>query len=795
MSKNLYLPEGAARAERTAFLNERMRAVKPAVCLERARLITESYMQTEGQPWVIRRAAGLRHILENMTVFIDERELIVGNHASHPRWAPLYPDTGAFSAKELELLPVRDVDRLQITAEQKRELLEDIYPWWQGRSLADLSWQRFSAAQRELFGFENNVFNALSRTRSGYGHYLPDIKMIIEHGFCDVSRRAEQKLAALPAGDEHADFYRAALIICAGVKTFAGRYARLAAEQCRSERDPARRAELALIERACKQVPWQPARNFPEAVQSYWFTLLIDYIFQNGSAISCGRPDQFWYPFYRADIDSGALTRDEAQQFVEALFVKHNDVIKACTYNSARNNGGFSTSAHMIVGGLDRSGNDACNELTMLMLDADRNVFDCEPNIGVRVSVKNPDALPRKVFDTLADIGGGKYPLFNDEVIIDALTHDGLPLELARDYSIVGCVEPSPYGCSLSISNACYFNLAKCLELALNDGRCALSGKQIGPHSGDAAVFASFDEVVAAYEKQLCYFVGEMCDALNVIEKAIADYTPHIYCSLLLADCIERGVDAAAGGSRYNYCGVQGVGSPDVGDSLAAIKKCVFEDKSLSMARLVELLRTDFEGGAKERRALLAAPKYGNDDDYADMLVRYAGESYCREVALRHEWRGGKFRPGLYCVSANTPIGRKTGALPSGRGARTPLADGGISPKHGMDKNGPTAVFRSAAKYNLRLVTNGVDLNMKLLPSLAAGDEDRRKLVALLRGYFAAGGMHVQFNVLSDEMLRDAQRHPENYRSLVVRVAGYSAFFIDLDKDIQNEIIARNAMN
>ena len=794
-----YLPEGLTRRERTKILNADMRSSVPSICLERARLVTESYKESEGQPWILRRARALAHILTNMTIFISPEELIVGNHASKQRFAPLYPETGSLSKKELDLMPIRDVDTLQISEEQKKELLEQIYPWWQGKCLEDITWFRFPTELRSIAKTQYAVFDVLSRSRSGYGHYLPNIARIINKGFCAIESEAKAQLDSLsekdPCYEDRRNFYEAARIICPAINHFATRYSVLADSLAADTNDPRRALELKLISSACRQVPYRQARNFHEALQSYWFTLLIDYIFQNGSAISCGRFDQFIYPYYQADLRRGILTRDEAQEFLEALWIKHNDVIKACTYNSARNNGGFSTSSHLTVGGMALDGSDACNDLTFLCLDADRNVFNCEPNIGIRVCRSNPLALPKKVFDILSDVGGGKYPLFNDETIINALTRDGLSLKEARDYAIVGCVEPNPYGTSLSISNACYFNLAKCFELALTDGKCLLSSKQMGPHTGDASQFHSIEDVMHAFETQTAWFINKMTDSLNLIERTIAEITPHIYCSLLLDDCMAKGMDSTAGGSRYNYCGVQGVGAPDVGDSLEAIDKLVFREKRITMAELLFLLKTNFTGNDKALAMLLFdAPKYGNDIDEVDRYVRYAAEFYCLEISKHKEGRGGKFRPGLYCVSANTPLGRNVGAMPSGRKATTPLADGGVSPKQGADEHGPTAVFLSVSKLNWSLVTNGGDLNMKLLPSLAKTEADRIKLAQLIRGYFAAGGMHVQFNIISDEILRDAQLHPEKHRNLVVRVAGYSAFFVDLDVEIQNEIISRTAM-
>jgi len=793
------LPGGITCGERTENLNKDMRNSLPSICLERARLVTESYRSTEGEPYILRRAKALAHILRKMTIFIRPEELIVGNHASQQRFAPLYPETGPFSRKELDLMPVRKVDTLVITKEQKAELLNEIYPWWKGRSLEDFVLERMPPELQKMIQAPNNVFDVLSRARSGYGHYLPDIAMVINRGFIYIEQAAQKHLDNLKPGEdryaEKRDFYQASLIIVSAVRDFAGRFSAHAMELAKDEPNIRRREELKLIANNCARVPYFPAANFYEALQAYWFTLLVDYIFQNGSAISCGRFDQFMFPFYENDIVQKALTKDEAQGLIEALWVKHNDVIKACTYNSARNNGGFSTSAHLTLGGVNIDGSDACNELTFLCLEADKNVFNCEPNIGIRINKNNPLELTQKVFDILAKVGGGKYPLFNDEIILKALIKDGLPREEAVDYAIVGCVEPNPYGKSLSISNACYFNLAKCLEFVMTNGKCLLTGNETGLKTGDPVNFSRIDDVKAAYAKQVAFFVRKMAEALNVIEEVIAEYTPHVYCSLLLHDCMDRGLDSAGGGSRYNYCGVQGVGVPDVGDSLAAIEELVFRQKKISMERLVALLWNNFEDGETERNMLInKAPKYGNDDDRVDMLARFAGEVFCEEAVKQPEWRGGKFRPGLYCVSANTPLGRQVGAMADGRLSKTPLADGGISPKQGVDLKGPTAVFLSASKLNLELVSNGVDLNMKLLPSLVRSEGDRKKMAQMIQGYFNAGGMHVQFNVISNETLLAAQKNPDTYRNLVVRVAGYSAFFTDLDVEIQNEIISRTAM-
>ncbi len=646
---------------------------------------------------------------------------------------------------------------------------------------------------------ENRVFNPVSRTRSGYGHYSPDFPTILSEGFAGVERTARHALAELSdldpgyAGKRH--FYQSVLIVVDGVKTFSRRYADLAGAMAGQEKDPRRRRELQLIQSVCERVPYQPARTYHEALQSYWFTLLIDYIGQNGSAISAGRFDQYIYPFYKADIENSHITREDAMELLEALLVQHLDIIKAGAYESVRNNGGFATTIHLGLSGVDKDGNDATNELSYMVLEADRNVFNSEPNIGVRVSRNTPDALLEKVLENLVFQGGGKYPIFNDDAIIPALEHDGVSHEDAMDYSIVGCVEPTPSGNTMGLTNACFFNVAKCLELALNDGVCMLSNQQMGPHTGDVAAMRSYEDVWQAFQTQLDYFTRRTILAMNLIVDAIAAHSPHIYCSLVTKGCLEKRLDSAAGGAKYNYVGIQAVGIADTADSLAVLKKMVFIDKAIDLSHFRDLLRDNFRQDELFRqRCLNHVAKYGNDDDEVDAIAVEVAESYCRLIRRGRDMRGGLYRPGLYCLSSNTPIGRQTAALPSGRLAGTPLGDGGVSPKHGMDISGPTAAAKSVAKLKHYLATNGTNYNQKYLASLMAKPENRRRFIALIRTYFKLGSFQIQFNILSPKTLRDAQINPEAHRSLVVRVAGYSAFFVELDSEIRDEIIQRTEL-
>lgn len=800
MSEKIYLPEGIRREERTKRLNDSMRGTKPGICVERARLVTESYKMTEGEPVILRRAKALAYILDHMTVFINDDELIVGNHASKQRWAPMFPEICPFSKKELDLCPTRNVDTLQISEEDKKYLLEEIYPYWAKKNLSDISFNYFPNDLAAMLTSDIKVFDPISRSRSGYGHYIADIRKVVEKGFVFIEGEAQKYLIELSILDpnyaEKMLFYKSVSIICQAMKRFAERYSRLAKKMAEVEKRVYRKRELELIATVCKTVPYYPAQTYHQALQSYWFTLLVDYIFQNGSAISAGRFDQYIYTYYKKDIESGFMSRDDAQELLEALLIKHCDIVKAGTFSSAKNNGGFATTTHLTLSGVDKEGNDATNDLSHLILEADRNVFNFEPNIGIRVSLKTPDSIIEKVLETLVLKEGGKYPIFNDDAIIPALCADGVNLELSREYGVVGCVEPTPSGSCMGITNASFFNVAKCLELALNNGICMLSGKRMGPETGNPTEFTSFEDLLEAFLQQMNYFVDHMILALNIIIKTIAENTPHIYCSLLLDDCLAKGLDSTAGGTRFSYVGVQGVGIIDTADSLEAIKKLVFEEKRVAMSELIDALKTNFEGNEVLRQILINhAPKFGNDNDEVDRLAQFVAEKYCTSVKRGKDFRNGQYRAGLYCLSSNVPLGKQTAALPSGRLACSPLGDGGLSPKHGMDTRGPTAAARSVAKINHAMATNGVNYNQKYLPTILTTAQNRHRLVKLIRTYFELGGFQIQFNIVTAETLRKAQMNPDAYRGLVVRVAGYSAFFIELDKDVQNEIILRTEQN
>jgi pyruvate formate-lyase/glycerol dehydratase family glycyl radical enzyme len=782
---------------RTARLNREILEVEPEICLERARLVTRSYRETENEPMLIRRAKALAKVLREMTIFVQRDQLIAGNQAGKLRATPLFPETEAeYLAKEIDLFPRREQDRLQVAPRAKEELLQEILPYWRHRTVKEIALAAMPEETRRLVQLEDQVFSVDIHLTGSIGHVLVDYDHVMAKGLLRIKGEIQEKLEALDLtdpelGGKHA-FYQAELILCDAIMDWAGRYAREAERLAATEPDPRWQAELRRIAETCARVPAWPAGGFREAVQSFWFTHLLLYIEQDGLAVSPGRFDQYMYPYYRRSIEDGLITREEAQELLECLWIKFTEVMRAYDFECAKYYAGFSISENIVLGGQDREGNDATNELSFMCLEAEAHTSLSQPNLGVRVHSGTPGGFFMKAVE-VASTGRTKPEFFSDEVGIPALVSLGVPLEEARDYGISGCVEAVPPHAN-GMTNAAMSNIGKALELALNDGVCRLSGKQIGPRTGDPRNFRSIEEVVGAFRAQVAAYVRQMVTALNVIERTHAQVYPLPYFSLVMDDCLERGLDITAGGARYNYTGPQAVGLGDVADSLAAIKKLVFEENRVSMAELVEALEANFEDREPLRQALIhKAPKWGNDDDYVDELAREVVGIFCDEVAQYRNTRGGVYRPGVYSVSANVPLGLHVGALPNGRLSRTPLADG-VAPVHGVDLEGPTAIVKSVAKLDHRKITNGTILNLKFTPELLSNSRGKEGLAHLIRTFFDLGGWHVQFNVVSAEKLRAAQKDPERHKGLIIRVAGYSAFFVELDSAVQDDIIDRTEL-
>lgn len=782
---------------RTRKLNDEILAVRPEICIERARIVTLSYKETETQPVLIRRAKALARVLREMSIFIQRDQLIVGAQAGKLRAAPLFPETEAeYLEQEIDQFSKREQDRLLVRPEVKKELLEQILPYWKHKTVKEIALEAMPARTRELVLLEQPIFSVDIHLTGSIGHVLVDYDKVLAKGLLRIKEEIEAKLESLDLCDPDQAgrwaFYQAEVIICEAIVDWAQRYTAEAERLARTEGDSRWKGELERIAAICRRVPAHPARDFREAVQSFWFLHLLLFVEQNGLGVSPGRFDQYMYPYYARSTEQELITREEAQELVECLWVKLTEIMRAYDLDCAKYFAGFSIGENIVLGGQNGGGRDTTNELSYMCLAAESNTRLTQPNLGVRVHPNTPHDFFVKAVE-IAATGRTKPEFFNDDVAIPSLMSIGVPLEEARNYGVSGCVEPVPPHCN-GETNAAMSNLGKALELALNDGVCRLTGSQIGPKTGNPRQFQSFAEVFDAFRAQIRFYVKQMVTALNVIERTHARIFPLPYMSLVLDDCLEKGVDVTAGGARHNYTGPQAVGLADVADSLAVIKKLVFAEKKLSMEELVDALDADFADKEVLRQMLLSkAPKWGNDDDYVDNIAREVADVYCKEVSQYRNTRGGVYRPGIYSVSANVPLGTHVGALPNGRLSRTPLADG-VSPVHGCDLHGPTAIARSVAKLDHELITNGTILNMKFTPKLLETDVGREGLAGLVRTYFDLGGWHVQFNVVSAETLRAAQKNPAEYKGLIIRVAGYSAFFVELDRGVQDDIIDRTEL-
>jgi formate C-acetyltransferase len=788
---------------RVAKLFEQAVNAEPSLCVERARYFTRSWKETEGLPYQIRRARAVEKVVENMTVYILEGELIVGNVATKPRGSIVAPEYQTTILHKELLDPVkapdiRPYDRMTVSREAKEELMNDILPYWMDKtieyhSMREMSRECVNAALSSESEFETAPAGTEIHMRHGAGHLNAGYSKIITRGARSIINEAAERMRGLREDEtDKREFYEAVIIVYEAFIKYARRYAGLAMEQASTEKDPVRKKELFEIAERCRWVPEHPARTFIEAVQATWFTQQFVFgIEQEDTGCSPGRMDQYLYPFYQADREAGRLTDDDAQEIIELFFIKCGHMSIAFDYATARYYAGFSLTQTITVGGVDKRGNDATNELSYMFLEAEAQVPLFQPEFAARIHKNSPFEYLKKIAE-VSRLGHGKPKMFVDEVAVPAMLSRGVTLEEARDYCIVGCVEPSPSGNMCGWTNAVQFNLAKCMELVMTQGVCLLTGKRMGPKTQDPATFKNMDDVVAALREQVRYFVKLVAGAINTYVKYHGIYATNPFTSATLEGCLESGADMIRGGAKYKAIGINGVAVPDVGDSLAALDKVVFRDRKYTMEQIVEALKADFEGYGDIRHDLLYnAPKYGNDIDFADRYARMAGQLWCEEAGKFTGPHGERYFPGAFTVSSNVPHGMQTGALPSGRKAGEPLANGGISATNGSDTHGPTALIKSAVKVDSVAANNGTLLNMRFSPSVLKEERDIIKFANFLRAYCLAGGYHIQFNVVSSSLLKKAQVTPGQYKNLLIRVAGYSAYYTELSKEVQDDLIAR----
>ena len=786
---------------RMEAFREALLTAMPDICVERAIITTKSYKANLHQPLAIRRALMLKDVLEQMSIFIEPETLIAGNHASANRAAPIFPEYAMdWVIAELDEFDKRDGSRFTIT-EERKEALRGIAPFWENNTIKDRGLAAMPESSR-LF-YDLGIIKAEGNITSGDAHVAVKYAELLEEGLEQIKARTVRRLGELDLTEytnlHKSYFLRAVEIVCEAVIAFAARYAKLAADMAQSEEDSVRRAELLEMSRILSKVPRGPAERFHEAVQSTWLVHLVLQIESNGHSLSYGRMDQFLFPYYERDLAAGLLTEESACELLTNLWMKPYTINKIRSWTHTRFSAGSPLYQNVTVGGQTRDERDAVNPLTYLILRSVAQSGLPQPNLTVRYHRGLDDRFMKECIEVLR-LGFG-MPAFNsDEVIIPSFIEKGVTREDAYDYSAIGCVEvavPGKWG--YRPTGMSFLNFPKSLLIALNDGVDPASGTRLCEGVGHVRDMQSFDNVRAAWEKIIREFTRHCIIIDSCVDTVLEQHTADILCSALCDDCIERGLNLKEGGAVYDFISDLQVGIANLADSLAAIKKCVFEDKTVSPAELWEALAANFAGEkyAAIRKLLLDAPKYGNDDDYADLLLREAYDVYIDEMKKYRNTRfgrgpiGGVYYAGTSSISANVPQGAGTGATPDGRLAGEPLAEG-CSPSHGMDQNGPTAVFKSVSKLPTREITGGVLLNQKVTPQVLEHEGDRMKLIALLRTFFdRLDGFHVQFNVVSRETLLDAQANPEKHRDLIVRVAGYSAFFNVLSKATQDDIIKR----
>ena len=841
-----YYTQEIPKTDRIPRLVAHLYAKMPEIESARARLITESYKATEDKPVIMRRALAFAHILDNIPIIIREGELVVGSSTIAPRGCQTYPE---FSYKwleaEFETVAERKADPFYIADQTKKELLAaDAY--WEGKTTSDLATALMTEETKKAI--EHNIFTPGNYFYNGVGHVTVQYDKVLAMGYRGIIEEIQQELDRCNPGDgdycTKSQFLKAAILSCEAVIRYARRYAQLAEKEAAACTDSARKQELLQIAANCARVPEHGAATFHEACQSFWFVQQLLQLESSGHSISPGRFDQYMYPYYKKDLEAGRLTRESAQELIDCIWVKLNDLNKCRDAASAEGFAGYSLFQNLIVGGQDKEGLDVTNDLSFMCITASKHVFLPQPSLSIRVWNKSPHDLLLKAAD-LTRTGIGLPAYYNDEVIIPSLLSRGLTLEDARDYNIIGCVEPQKAGKTEGWHDAAFYNMCRPLELVFSNGWD--KGEKISIETGAVEDMATFEEFYDAYKKQMDYNISLLVNADNAIDVAHATRCPLPFLSCMVDDCVKRGKSVQEGGAVYNFTGPQGFGIANMADSLYAIKKLVFDEKKVTLAeykralamnygqgfdavsageivteilreiRKVNLPEMDRNGMTvdeaqvagmiaavmsaelpaeekkryEELRAMIdEVPKFGNDNEEVDMFARDVAYTYTRPLLNYRNPRGGQFQAGLYPVSANVPLGAQTGATPDGRLAHTPVADG-VSPSAGKDVYGPTAAANSVSKLDHGIASNGTLFNQKFHPTALSGEKGLENFVALIRSYFDQKGSHMQFNVVDRETLLDAQAHPEKYAHLVVRVAGYSALFTTLSKSLQDDIIRR----
>ncbi len=827
-----------AKSARIARMVEYLYSKMPEIEADRAILVTESYRETEGLPMITRRAKAFEHIMDNLPITLRPEELIAGSATLNPRGCQVFPEFSfSWLEDEFDTVATRTADPFYISEDTKKKLHE-VYKYWPGKTTSELALAYM--APEAVQAIEHNIFTVGNYFYNGVGHVTVKYEEVLKIGYRGIINKAKAELEKCNFGDAdyaaRTHFLNAVITSCEAVIRYAKRYAKLALEEAEKCSDPVRKQELLIIAKNCANVPENGAAGFYEACQSFWFVQMILQIESSGHSISPGRFDQYMYPYYEADIKAGKITREFAQELMDNIWIKLNDLNKVRDAASAEGFAGYGLFQNLIAGGQNAMGVDVTNDLSFMCLEATLHVRLPQPSLSVRIWNGTPDDFILKAAEVTRE-GMGVPAYYNDEVIIPALINRGLTMEEAREYNIIGCVEPQISGKTEGWHDAAFFNMCRVLEVTLMNGKS--NGVQIGPKTGDVLQMKSFEELFEAYRIQMEYMISLLVNADNAVDMAHMERCPLPYESSMVDDCIAKGKSLQEGGAIYNFTGPQGFGIANVADALSAIKQLVFDEKKVTMAEYMEALRDNFGKGipadkaeavttnvvrelvakgekvseeqiakifmmaldgnvseAKKKRyeeilnMIEALPKYGNDIEETDMFAREVAYTYTRPLEKFRNPRGGMYQAGLYPVSANVPLGKQTGATPDGRLAGTPIADG-VGPMSGRDTKGPTATANSVARLDHFIASNGTLFNQKFHPSALKGQSGLLNFAALVRAYFDRKGMHAQYNVVSRDTLLDAQKNPEKYKTLVVRVAGYSALFTTLSRSLQDDIINR----
>lgn len=835
MANNMYEIKKSPRIQKLVdMLFEKL----PEIEADRAFLLTESYKATEGEPIIVRRGKAFSHILKHIPVTIREHELIVGSSTKTPRSCQVYPEFSySWLEEEFDTVETRSADPFYISEESKKTLAE-VHKYWGGKTTSELATSYMDP--QAIKAIDQGVFTPGNYYYGGVGHVSVAYGKVLAMGYEGIKAEAQAELATFKVSDPDyitkSHFLEAVIESCDAAILYAGRYEQLARDMAKDCSDATRKQELLDIASNCARVPAKGATSFYEACQSFWFVQMLLQIESSGHSISPGRFDQYMFPYYEADLKSGKITKESAQELMDCIWVKLNDLNKVRDAASAEGFAGYGLFQNLIAGGQNAEGLDATNDLSYMSIEASMHVMLPQPSLSVRVWNGTPhDFLVKSAKLTSTGIGLPAY--YNDEVIVPSLMSRGLTLEDARDYCIIGCVEPQAPGKTDGWHDAAFFNMCRPLELVFNNGYN--EGQRMGPQTGDVTQMKTFEEFYDAYKEQMDYNIELLVNSINAIDVAHKERAPLPFLSSVVDDCIKRGKSVQEGGAVYNFTGPQGFGIANMADSLYAIKTLVFDQKKVTMAEFKEALENNYgQDGSQEdigklitgtveslmkqghritqevvaeiTKTVIAqssgmnqssrhaeilelvneVPNYGNDIPEVDAFARDVAYTYTKPLGNFRNPRGGQYQAGLYPVSANVPLGAQTGATPDGRLAGTPIADG-VSPTAGKDVSGPTAAANSVSKLDHGIASNGTLFNQKFHPSAFSGRGGLENFVAFLRGFFDQKGSHIQFNVVDRETLLEAQANPDKYKTLVVRVAGYSALFTSLSRSLQDDIINR----